>query len=189
MWGTDLTTTITGEGQAAVFVAVDHCSAECVGIHAAARATRFEALEPIRQGVRGYFGGFAKGVARGLAVRHDHGSQYLSDTFQHELAFLDIESSPALVRVYLTEVAIGISLMLGFCSRLGALAGVGMAVNLWRGLYSAPGEWPWAYFFLVVIQLLFVVDPPGRSLGADVLLQESVLQISPRGTAVVRGIG
>src|SRR4051812_47052410 len=47
-WGTDLTTTITGEGQAAVFVAVDHCSAECVGIHAAPRATRFEALEPIR---------------------------------------------------------------------------------------------------------------------------------------------
>lgn len=74
MWGTDLTTTITGEGQAAVFVAVDHCSAECVGIHAAPRATRFEALEPIRQGVHQYFGGFAKGIARGLAVRHDHGS-------------------------------------------------------------------------------------------------------------------
>jgi transposase InsO family protein len=98
MWGTDLTTTITGEGQAAVFVAVDHCSAECVGLHAAARATRFEALEPIRQGVREHFGGFAKAVARGLAVRHDHGSQYLSDTFQHELAFLGIESSPAFVR-------------------------------------------------------------------------------------------
>ncbi|MBV9248619.1 MAG: DoxX family protein [Acetobacteraceae bacterium] len=91
--------------------------------------------------------------------------------------------------VYLTEVAIGISLMLGFCSRLGALAGAGMAVNLWLGLYSAPGEWPWTYFFLVIIQLLFVVDPPGRSLGADVLLQESVLRISPRGSAVVRGIG
>ncbi len=50
MWGTDLTTTLTGEGQVAVFVAVDHCSAACVGIHAAPRATRFEALEPIRQG-------------------------------------------------------------------------------------------------------------------------------------------
>jgi transposase InsO family protein len=49
MWGTDLTTTITGEGQVAVFIAIDHCSAECVGIHAAQRATRFEALEPIRQ--------------------------------------------------------------------------------------------------------------------------------------------
>ncbi len=87
MWGTDLTTTITGEGQAAVFVAVDHCSAECVGIHAASRATRFEALEPIRQGVREYFRGFAKGVAPGLAVRHDHGSQYMADAFQNELAF------------------------------------------------------------------------------------------------------
>ena len=98
MWGTDLTSTITGEGQAAVFVAVDHCSAECVGIHAAPRATRFEALEPIRQGVRDYFGGFAKNVARGLAVRHDHGSQYMSDTFQKELVFLGVESSPAFVR-------------------------------------------------------------------------------------------
>jgi putative transposase len=98
MWGTDLTTTITGEGLAAVFIAVDHCSAECVGIHAHARATRFEALEPIRQGVRQHFGGFAKAIARGLAVRHDHGSQYMSDHFQKEIAFLGIESSPAFVR-------------------------------------------------------------------------------------------
>jgi putative transposase len=98
MWGTDLTTTWTGEGQAAVFVAVDHHSAECVGIHAARRATRFEALEPIRQGVRHSFGAFAKDVAHDLAVRHDHGSQYMSDAFQSELAFLGIASSPAFVR-------------------------------------------------------------------------------------------
>src|SRR5918911_3917442 len=98
MWGTDLTTTITGEGQVAVFVAVDHCSAECVGIHAAQRATRFEALEPIRQGVRRHFAGFAQGIARGVSVRHDHGSQYMSDAFQRELRFLGIESSPAFVR-------------------------------------------------------------------------------------------
>jgi transposase InsO family protein len=98
LWGTDLTTTWTGEGQAAVFVAVDHCSAECVGIHAALRATRFEALEPVRQGVRRHFGGFAQGTAAGLALRHDHGSQYMSDHFQKELRFLGIESSPAFVR-------------------------------------------------------------------------------------------
>jgi putative transposase len=98
MWGTDLTTTIIGEGQVAVFVAVDHCSAECVGIHAARRATRFEALEPIRQGVRRHFGGFARGIAAGLALRHDHGSQYMADAFQKEIAFLGIESSPAFVR-------------------------------------------------------------------------------------------
>jgi putative transposase len=98
MWGADLTTTWTGEGQAAVFVAVDHCSAECVGIHAAHRATRFEALEPIRQGVRCHFGGFAGGVAGGLSVRHDHGSQYMAHDFQRELRFLGIASSPAFVR-------------------------------------------------------------------------------------------
>jgi putative transposase len=98
MWGTDLTATITGEGQVAVFVAVDHCSAECVGIHAARRATRFEALEPVRQGVRRHFGAFGEGIARGLALRHDHGSQYMADDFQKEIAFLGIESSPAFVR-------------------------------------------------------------------------------------------
>ena len=98
MWGTDLTTTFTAEGQAAVFIAVDHFTAECVGIHASSRATRFEALEPIRQGVRRSFGGFAKDIAHGLAVRHDHGSQYMSHHFQKEIAFLGIESSPAFVR-------------------------------------------------------------------------------------------
>lgn len=69
MWGTDLTTTISREGQMAVFVAADHFSAECIGIHAARHATRFEALEPVRQGVRQHFGGFAKDIARGLRVR------------------------------------------------------------------------------------------------------------------------
>jgi transposase InsO family protein len=98
MWGTDLTTTITGQGQVAVFVAVDHHSAECVGIHAALRATRFEALEPLRQGVRRHFGAFAKDIARGLTLRHDHGSQYMPDDFQKELRFLGIASSPAFVR-------------------------------------------------------------------------------------------
>ena len=98
MWGTDLTSVMTGEGQAAVFVAVDHCSAECVGIHASHRADRFEALEPLRQGVRRHFGGFAKEVARGLSIRHDHGSQYMARDFQKELRFLGVESSPAFVR-------------------------------------------------------------------------------------------
>jgi putative transposase len=98
MWGTDMTTAWTREGQAAVFVAVDHHPAECVGIHAARSGTRFEALEPLRQGVKRHFGGFAKGVARGLSLRHDHGSCYMAHDFQKELTFLGVESSPAFVR-------------------------------------------------------------------------------------------
>jgi len=99
VWASDHTATATvEEGQVAVFVAVDHCTTECVGIHAAKKATRFEALEPIRQGVRDYCGGFRVGAAAGIRNRHDHGSQYMSDDYQAEIAFLGMESSPSFVR-------------------------------------------------------------------------------------------
>ena len=53
VWATDNTATVTvEEGQVTVFVAVDHCTTECVGLHAAKRATRFEALEPVRRLLR-----------------------------------------------------------------------------------------------------------------------------------------
>jgi putative transposase len=95
----DMTTTYTHEdGQVAIFIAVDHYSAECMGIHAAKQGTRFEALEPIRQGVCTAFGAFGQDSAQGLMLRHDHGSQYMSHVFQEELTFLGITSSPAFVR-------------------------------------------------------------------------------------------
>ena len=98
MWGTDMTSTWTGQGQACLFVAVDHCTCECIGIHASRSGNRWQALEPLRQGVRCYLGGFAAAVAPGLEIRHDHGSAYLSDDFQSEIAFWGMESSPAFVR-------------------------------------------------------------------------------------------
>ena len=69
--------------------------------------------------------------------------------------------------VYLIEVGIGASLILGVLTRGFALLGLAMAANLWLGLYSAPGEWPWTYMFLVILMALFAMDPPGRSLGLD----------------------
>ena len=99
MWGTDATQTATIEdGAVTVFAAIDHCTAECVGIHAAVRGTRFEALEPLRQGVREHFGRYEAGAAAGLSLRHDHGSQFMSRHYQGEVAFLGITSSPAFVR-------------------------------------------------------------------------------------------
>jgi transposase InsO family protein len=99
MWGTDGTKAFTRrEGWVTVFVGVDHCTAECVGIHAAKPGTRFEALEVIRQGVKERFGGYCENVADGLQLRHDHGSQFMSDDYQKEIRFLGIESSPAFVR-------------------------------------------------------------------------------------------
>ncbi|MCX7977800.1 MAG: IS3 family transposase [Bdellovibrionaceae bacterium] len=99
MWGTDLTFTMTeDEGMAAVFVAVEHFNAECVGIHAALSANRFEAMEPVRQGVRERFRGYGKNIAQGLKLRHDHGTQYISNYFQNEIQFVGIESSPSFIR-------------------------------------------------------------------------------------------
>ena len=95
MWGTDATQVHTRlEGTATVFVAVDHFVGDVVGIHAARPGTRYEALQPLRE----HFGPLAQGVAQGLALRHDHGPQYMSHAFQQELRFLGGESSPSFVR-------------------------------------------------------------------------------------------
>jgi hypothetical protein len=49
--------------------------------HASVRGTRFEALEPARQGVREFLGPIDRGVAIGLSVRH-HDSAHMSHHFQ-----------------------------------------------------------------------------------------------------------
>jgi hypothetical protein len=57
-------------------------------------------------------------------------------------------------------------------ARVGALLGALMALNLWLGLYNTVGEWPWTYGYLIIIQFMFLLEPTGRCLGADVLLRE-----------------
>ena len=99
----------------------------------------------------------------------DHATTLAQSALVRDVVVPDIRVFGPLV--YLAEVAIAVSLMLGILTRLGAALGALMALNLWLGLYSAPGEWPWTYFFLIVIQCLFTLDPPGRSLGADALLR------------------
>jgi uncharacterized membrane protein YphA (DoxX/SURF4 family) len=98
----------------------------------------------------------------------EHGSIQLQSDLVRDLVLPDIQIFGPLV--YAIEVAIAVSLILGLATRLGALLGALMAINLWLGLYNAPGEWPWTYMFLVVIQLIYLIDPPGRSLGVDALL-------------------
>ena len=99
MWGTDMSQTVTLEEERAyVFVAVEHANSEIIGIHATRSANRFEALEPVRQGVHRCFGSIAPGVTRGFKLRHDHGSNYMSGDFQDEVKCLGIEASPSFVR-------------------------------------------------------------------------------------------
>jgi len=71
--------------------------------------------------------------------------------------------------VYGAELLTAISLMLGVFVRLWGALGALQILNLWLGLYSAQGEWPWTYFFLLVLQLIFALHRYGRSLGIDAI--------------------
>ena len=72
--------------------------------------------------------------------------------------------------VYALEMLTAASLLLGIFVRFWGLIGALQILNLWLGLYNAEGEWPWTYFFLLVIQLIFAVHHYGRSLGLDALI-------------------
>ena len=99
MWGTDATATMLLDGQqATIFGIYDHCTCELLGIHAALRADRYEAIVPLHQACRASFGGVGKAIADGLKLRHDNGSQFISRAFQAELRFLGMDSSPSFVR-------------------------------------------------------------------------------------------
>jgi len=98
MWGTDGARVETVEqGLVWVFVAVEHWNAECVGWHVAKKGDRYAALEPIAMGLRDIYGGLGCDVARGLTVRMDNGTQYVSDHFRNQVRFWGIETSYAFV--------------------------------------------------------------------------------------------
>lgn len=97
LWGTDATQTFTlAEGNCWVFIAVDHYTFD-VWADAVKKGNRFAALEPLKEAVIERFGAVAPDVARGLSLRHDHGTQFTSDHYQGEIRWLGIESSPAFV--------------------------------------------------------------------------------------------
>lgn len=98
MWGTDGTRVFTlDEGWVWIFTAVEHWNAECVGWHVCKTGDRYAALQPIAMALSRLYGGLQAGVARGLALRMDHGTQYLSDHFLNQVKFWGITPSFAFV--------------------------------------------------------------------------------------------
>lgn len=98
MWGTDGTRVFTlDEGWIWIFTAVEHWNAECVGWHVCKKGDRYAALQPLSMALNNLYGGVQAEVARGLALRMDHGTQYLSDHFLNQLKFWGIAPSFAFV--------------------------------------------------------------------------------------------
>ena len=81
--------------------------------------------------------------------------------------------------IYATEVAIGVSLLLGLFVRASSTVGALLIFNIYLGLYRSESEWPWTYAFLVLLMVLFAVERYGRSLGADALI--AARKVQPRG--------
>jgi len=99
MWGTDGTKIFTLEdGWCWLFTAVEHWNSECVGWHVAKTGDRFAALQPISMGLMKHYGSVHAEAARGLTLRMDNGSQYLSEHFQNQIKFWGIAPSFAFVR-------------------------------------------------------------------------------------------
>jgi len=98
MWGTDGTRVLTAdEGMCWIFTAVDHFNCEVVGRHVCKRGDRFAALQPVSQGLLAHFGGVEAEVGRGLSLRMDNGTQYVSDHFRNQVRFWGVEASYAFV--------------------------------------------------------------------------------------------
>ena len=70
----------------------------------------------------------------------------------------------------ITETFIGVTLILGLFTRLGALVAIGMAANITIGILSVPHEWGWTYTMLIMLPAIFLLTDAGRSFGLDAFL-------------------
>jgi transposase InsO family protein len=98
MWATGATQVTTAhDGEIWILGVAEHWNAELLGWHVTKTGTRFEATQAIGMAVRQQFGHLSAGAARGLALRHDHGSNFMADPFQKQARFWGISPSDAFV--------------------------------------------------------------------------------------------
>jgi thiosulfate dehydrogenase [quinone] large subunit len=72
--------------------------------------------------------------------------------------------------IWTAELLVGVSLLLGLFSRLGAALSLLLSMQLYVGIAYAPGEWYGAYGLLLMLSLVLVALPAGRRLGIDHIL-------------------
>ena len=98
MWATDATQIITvQDGKVWLFCVAEHWNAEALGWHVAKRGDRYAAVQAVGMAVRNVFGHVSPSAARGVALRHDHGSAFLAEHFQNQIRFWGMTPSYAFV--------------------------------------------------------------------------------------------
>lgn len=98
MWAIDGTQIPTvRDGKVWLFGVAEHWNAELVGWHVTKQGTRHEALQAMSMAVSEQFGHLGRDAARGLALRHDHGSAFMSEDFQRQVKAWGMTPSYAFV--------------------------------------------------------------------------------------------
>jgi transposase InsO family protein len=98
MWAIDATqVTTVADGKVWLFGVAEHWNAELLGWHVAKHGTRYEAIQALGMAVRQQFDHLDAGAARGLALRHDHGSNFMANVFQKQVKFWGLAPSYAFV--------------------------------------------------------------------------------------------
>jgi uncharacterized membrane protein YphA (DoxX/SURF4 family) len=71
--------------------------------------------------------------------------------------------------IWLAELSIAISMLLGLFTRLGSLIAIGMSLQLYVGLANIPRpyEWEWSYGTMVFLSLAMFGAVAGRTFGVD----------------------
>jgi transposase InsO family protein len=80
------------------FIVAEHWNAEGLGWHVAKHGNRYAAAEALTLAVSRVFGYVGADAARGVSLRHDHGSPFMSEHFQNQLRFFGMAPSFAFVR-------------------------------------------------------------------------------------------
>jgi transposase InsO family protein len=98
MWAIDSTQiTTVQDGKVWLFATAEHWNAEALGWHVSKRGTRREALQAIGMAVQQQHGHLGRDAARGVQLRHDHGSCFMADDFQTQLRAWGMTPSYAFV--------------------------------------------------------------------------------------------
>ncbi|MGC9424180.1 IS3 family transposase [Vibrio sp.] len=94
MWGTDGKKFFTRrDGWCWLFDVIDHFNSEVIGYNVVKYGDRYEATRAVQNAVVHRFGAIEKGIAQGIVMRNDRGSQYISDFYRNSMTHLGIELS------------------------------------------------------------------------------------------------
>lgn len=87
---------------------------------------------------------------------------------------------------FVTEVALGLSLLVGAFTRVAGLGGFLWQVNIALGAFNVPGEWYWIWPLLALPQFCFAFSGAGRVLGLDRWLEPWLRRPAEGGAAWAR---